>query len=149
MLTDKQGGHTFTRSGERRRLVNRALASLVLALFALVSVTGLARAQEENCSAYETQEEAQAVFDADPSDPNGLDADGNGIACEDLPSAEDVGRNRDRDRSGRDDDSPRGGVDSGFGGTALSLPVLLIAGGALLSVGVGASVGLRRARKAG
>ncbi len=31
------------------------------------------------------QEEAQAVYNRDPSDPNGLDADNDGIACESLP----------------------------------------------------------------
>lgn len=39
-----------------------------------------------NCSDFATQEEAQAVLDADPSDPHGLDGDGDGIACESLPS---------------------------------------------------------------
>lgn len=39
-----------------------------------------------DCSDFATQEEAQAVLNADPSDPNGLDAEGDGIACETLPS---------------------------------------------------------------
>jgi Excalibur calcium-binding domain len=39
-----------------------------------------------NCSDFATQEEAQAVLDSDPSDPNNLDSDNDGIACEDLPS---------------------------------------------------------------
>ena len=39
------------------------------------------------CGAYATQEEAQAALEADPSDPAGLDPDGNGVACESLPSA--------------------------------------------------------------
>lgn len=38
-----------------------------------------------NCSDFETQEEAQAVLDDDPSDPHGLDRDGDGVACESLP----------------------------------------------------------------
>lgn len=40
-----------------------------------------------NCSDFDTQAEAQAFFDANnPSqDPHGLDADGDGIACESLP----------------------------------------------------------------
>ncbi len=38
-----------------------------------------------NCSDFETQEEAQAILDEDPSDPHGLDGDGNGVACESLP----------------------------------------------------------------
>ena len=36
-----------------------------------------------DCADFTTQAEAQAVLDADPSDPNGLDADDEGIACED------------------------------------------------------------------
>ena len=31
------------------------------------------------------QQHAQRVYDRDPSDPNGLDVDNDGIACEDLP----------------------------------------------------------------
>lgn len=42
---------------------------------------------DKNCSAFTTQAEAQAVFDADPSDPNNLDGDGNKVACQDLPGA--------------------------------------------------------------
>jgi micrococcal nuclease len=39
-----------------------------------------------NCSDFATQAEAQAVYDADPSDPNGLDGnDGDGVVCESLP----------------------------------------------------------------
>jgi hypothetical protein len=34
---------------------------------------------------YETQQQAQAVLDRDPSDPNYLDGEGDGIACEGLP----------------------------------------------------------------
>ena len=42
-----------------------------------------------DCESFRTQEEAQAIYDQDPSDPYGLDeADldpGNGLACESLP----------------------------------------------------------------
>jgi hypothetical protein len=38
-----------------------------------------------NCSDFTYQEEAQAEYDIDPSDPNNLDADNDGIACEELP----------------------------------------------------------------
>ncbi len=40
-----------------------------------------------NCSDFATQEEAQAVLDADPGDPNHLDGEGDGVACESLPSS--------------------------------------------------------------
>jgi hypothetical protein len=35
-----------------------------------------------DCADFATQPEAQAELDADPSDPNGLDADNDGVACE-------------------------------------------------------------------
>lgn len=39
-----------------------------------------------NCSDFDTQEQAQAVYDEDPSDPHGLDGnDNDGIPCESLP----------------------------------------------------------------
>ena len=39
-----------------------------------------------NCTDFTYQEDAQAEFNRDPSDPNNLDDDNDGIACEDLPS---------------------------------------------------------------
>lgn len=44
-----------------------------------------AQAQESDdldCDDFATQADAQATYDADPSDPNRLDADGDGEACE-------------------------------------------------------------------
>ena len=65
------------------RRVTLAVFSALLLLFGMgVS----ASAQDLDCGNFATQEEAQAVLDADPSDPNGLDADNDGVACEDLPS---------------------------------------------------------------
>jgi hypothetical protein len=37
-----------------------------------------------DCVDFATQEEAQAELERDPGDPNGLDADNDGIACEEL-----------------------------------------------------------------
>jgi micrococcal nuclease len=37
------------------------------------------------CASFETHEEAQRVLEQDPSDPNYLDGDGDGVACEELP----------------------------------------------------------------
>ena len=42
-----------------------------------------------DCEDFSTQQEAQAVLDADPGDPNNLDPNLDGIACALLPSAED------------------------------------------------------------
>jgi hypothetical protein len=56
-----------------------AASVVATALFAGVPGTALA-AQDLNCADFTTQEEAQAVYGADPSDPHGL-------ACESLPHA--------------------------------------------------------------
>ena len=49
-----------------------------------LSVTG--EQGDLDCIDFATQEEAQATYNADPSDPNGLDADGDGVACESTTS---------------------------------------------------------------
>src|SRR3954449_702155 len=50
------------------------------------SFPGIANAQDDqNCSDFATQQDAQAHFDQDKSDPDNLDADNDGIACEALP----------------------------------------------------------------
>ena len=41
-----------------------------------------------DCADFATQREAQAVLDRDPSDPNNLDADNDGVACDDLVPGE-------------------------------------------------------------
>jgi hypothetical protein len=38
-----------------------------------------------DCDDFSSREAAQAVLDADPSDPNNLDMDDDGIACEPYP----------------------------------------------------------------
>src|SRR5688500_8165230 len=45
-----------------------------------------AAAGDLSCSDFTSQAEAQAAFDADPSDPHGLDLDLDGVACE-IPFA--------------------------------------------------------------
>jgi hypothetical protein len=61
----------------------------------VVNTATPAYAQEDlyDCSDFDTQEEAQAVYDQDTSDPYGLDEDDpspdDGIACEALPSGSD------------------------------------------------------------
>jgi hypothetical protein len=47
-------------------------------------------AEDLDCEDFNTQEEAQATLDADATDPNNLDPNGDGIACALLPSAADL-----------------------------------------------------------
>ena len=64
------------------------VAGIVLAVASLAPLSGVAHAQDLNCRNFRYQEDAQAEFDRDPSDPHGLDEDqgpDDGIACEALP----------------------------------------------------------------
>src|SRR5918997_626621 len=42
----------------------------------------VAQADQYDCASFGSQESAQVELDRDPSDPNNLDSDGNGIACD-------------------------------------------------------------------
>jgi hypothetical protein len=44
--------------------------------------------EDLDCADFATQQEAQAELERDPSDPHNLDADNDGIACEEPDSAE-------------------------------------------------------------
>lgn len=93
-------------------------------------------ADDLNCDDFATQEEAQAELEKDPSDPHGLDADNDGIACE----------------ANGDDDDPapgQGGGDDDKGGLPVtgSSTLLIGAGGAgLLALGGGAYLLARKRR---
>ena len=73
-------------------LGRRELSAALLALAALVFYTVLLSVQPSiaqqdlDCSDFRYQEDAQEELEQDPSDPNGLDRDNDGIACETLPS---------------------------------------------------------------
>ncbi|MEU0244476.1 excalibur calcium-binding protein [Streptomyces sp. NPDC006235] len=60
----------------------------LFAIAAIAPLAGPAHARQDlDCRDFSFQEDAQAVFDADPSDPNRLDEDqgpDDGIACEAL-----------------------------------------------------------------
>lgn len=73
-------------SAFRTTLAAAATSVVAAALFVGISGTALA-AEDLDCNDFATQEQAQAVLDADPSDPNGLDGDNDGVACESLPRA--------------------------------------------------------------
>lgn len=128
----------------------RKLAVLVaLTTMLMMLLASMAVAQDElNCDDFDSQEEAQAEFDQDPSDPHGLDGDNDGIACEDPSLYDDDGGDdnggddngsgedgdgEDGDDNGEDDgeDTQPTTVETGVGGTAATglLPLLLAGGG--------------------
>ncbi|MGH3913932.1 MAG: excalibur calcium-binding domain-containing protein [Pseudonocardiaceae bacterium] len=62
-----------------------ATTTSVVAAALFIGISGTALAADLDCGDFATQEQAQAVLDTDPSDPNGLDGDNDGVACETLP----------------------------------------------------------------
>ena len=76
---------------QRRVLIFFTLLAFA-STFACISVYADKAAAQNvlDCSSFATQEEAQAELNRDPSDPNNLDSDNDGIACEDLPSGGNV-----------------------------------------------------------
>jgi LPXTG-motif cell wall-anchored protein len=107
-----------------------ASGATLLAVVYLFTIGPSASGQQDlNCDDFATQEEAQAVFDQDPSDPNGLDGnDNDGIACENLPSGgggttsggTNAGGGGGTNAGGGTDSgrTPTGGVATGAGGMA-------------------------------
>lgn len=74
-----------------RRLL--LLAALTIVGGFLFSSTATAQSGADggfNCVDFPDQESAQLFLDSDPSDPEGLDADGDGLACEDALSSSGV-----------------------------------------------------------
>ena len=49
------------------------------------SKPAVAQADQYDCASFGSQESAQVELDSDPTDPNNLDSDGNGIACDNYP----------------------------------------------------------------
>jgi hypothetical protein len=126
-----------------------AAAGVLVAAALSFGFAGTAQAADLNCSDFATQQEAQAVFNADPTDPNNLDSDHDGIACESLASGsgtEDGTALRGSQVSSR----PRGAVAAGDGSAAeqqsSALPYVL-GGGALVAAG-GAAFAARRSARA-
>lgn len=105
-----------------------AVAASVMAATPAVA----ARSADLDCSDFTSQSQAQAVYDADPSDPNGLDRENDGIACESAGG------------SGVSTSSPQDGVETGAGGTAGLESKDLFAYGGLALAGAGGLVLYRR-----
>jgi len=64
------------------------LVALIASLAALSSVS--AQVNDQNCDDFPSQAAAQAHLRADPSDPDQLDTDHDGIACESNPAPYDL-----------------------------------------------------------
>lgn len=124
--------------------IKAALAAAIVATS--LTFAGPAAADGHNCSDYASQQAAQEALT--PGDPDGLDRDNDGIACENNPapySAEYNGGTEDptpgNNGGTEEPTTPNGGVDAGFGGTAdgditgpasLGVGTLLAVGGVVM-----------------
>lgn len=136
--------------GRKSMRIRSTAAAIVLAAAATLPMAGLALAQpgDQDCNDFADQQEAQAHFDAQTGDPDRLDEDDDGQACENHEYG--TGTGDGSDDSGQDDDNqvttvPRGGVDTGDGSAAGGgeMPAVVLLGG-LVVLGAGA-VATRRA----
>ncbi|TQJ85933.1 excalibur calcium-binding domain-containing protein [Streptomyces sp. SLBN-31] len=130
-------------------ICTRTLSTAALALVATVGpAAAVAHAQNNfNCPDFAFQEDAQAVFNSDPSDPNRLDADNDGIACEDLPHRSTATATA----TAAATVVPQRGVNAGLGGSTGPADFEVVGGVGLTVLGVGLAAGhlvLRRRRRA-
>jgi hypothetical protein len=70
----------------RRELGAILLAAAALAFYMILLAAAPSEARRDlDCSDFRSQKDAQAVLDRNPRDPNNLDPDNDGVACERLP----------------------------------------------------------------
>jgi len=127
-------------------------AVVVLTAAVTLPLTGTALAADTDCADYPNQAAAQVVLTADPSDPNRLDGNDNGVACEDFGySASAAGS---PSTGGQVAARPAGAVAAGDGSgsaapaveEAAQNPAPYVLGGLAFTAAAGASFAARRAR---
>jgi Excalibur calcium-binding domain len=133
------------------RLRSTALAAVLAAGLSL-PMTGTAGAADRDCPDFASQSEAQAAFNAVPGDPERLDADNDGIACEDYAypaaSTSTSAPTGTSGTGGQVSTVPAGAVAAGDGSSAeggSALPYVL--GGLALAGAGGAAVAARRSSR--
>jgi hypothetical protein len=114
----------------------------VLLVVALVSISALgppAWAQEEddlNCEDFPSQAAAQREYEKNPqNDPNNLDADNDGQACEDFDYSGSGARGAPDNQYGKAELIDKTIPDKGTLADTSGPPLILLAGAALLSTG--------------
>lgn len=127
----------------------RALCTAAFTVLVAAGPAVEAHAQGDlDCSDFAFQEDAQAEFDRNPSDPFRLDADKDGIACEVLPHRTPAATTP---ASVVPTALPSRGVDAGVGGSTGPAGFEVAGGIGLAVVGLGLATGqvlLRRRRRA-
>ncbi len=121
-----------------------ALTVALIASFALPMTASAGSSSDLDCADFSSQEDAQAEFDSGVGDTNRLDANDDGVACE-----ESFGSSGDEfSDDASTDEYPRRGVQTGGGSTATGgtspLPLILSGGAFTLLMATGGGIALRR-----
>jgi hypothetical protein len=122
--------------------IRKSLTVLALAAGMAVTTAGPAWAVERDCADFASQADAQAALEADPTDPEMLDADHDGLACEDhayTPTGGTGGSSGEQIPT-----APVGGVATGDGSTAGTDVLPFVVGGLGLAAAGGAAFAARR-----
>ncbi|WP_369140988.1 excalibur calcium-binding domain-containing protein [Modestobacter versicolor] len=133
------------------RVRSTAAASVLIGAALSFGFTGTANAADLDCSDFASQAQAQAAYDATPGDPNRLDQDGDGIACETLPGAagtQSVSEDSTVLGASQVSNRPAGSVAAGDGSAAEGGSVLpYVLGGLAFAGAGGAAVAARRSSR--
>ncbi|MEU4770052.1 excalibur calcium-binding domain-containing protein [Actinosynnema sp. NPDC023794] len=149
---DDETSIQFRMEGMCDMLLSRLVGAAVLTASATLPIIGVANAQDDrDCADFSNQAEAQRFFDSAAVNFHRLDADNDGIACEELPAPSHIPTSR-RTRA---PEPPVGPIDTGDGSTVNdptaeesgALPLLLGLGG--LGAVSATAVAARRARRSG
>ena len=127
-----------------------AAGVLVTAVLTLATAGTANAATDRDCPDFASQAEAQAAFDAVPGDPERLDANDNGIACENEDyAAAPANSSAAASDSSQVTTRPVGAVAAGDGSASEDGSVLpFVLGGAALATAGGAAVAARRSSRA-
>jgi hypothetical protein len=128
--------------------VRSTVAAVVLTTGLSIPLVGTASAADLDCADFPNQAAAQVVLEADPTDPNRLDANDNGQACETYGYATVAAT------PGQVGALPAGGVAAGDGSSAGRVtgdggdPLRYVVGGLAFAAAGGAAFAARRASRA-
>ncbi|KQS57025.1 hypothetical protein ASG36_18745 [Geodermatophilus sp. Leaf369] len=129
----------------------RTLAAGVLAAATIsIGFTGTASAADLNCDDFATQAEAQANLVANPTDPNGLDRDNDGLACENYTYAAGSATSNEGQTVivAQVANRPSGGVAAGDGSSSDASALPYVLGGLAFAGAGGAAFASKRTSRA-
>ena len=130
-----------------RRSTTAAVGVFFTAALSL-TVSGTAQAADRDCPDFPSQAAAQAAFDAVPGDPERLDADGDGQACEEQDYAPTSGSVPGTAVTPQVTSRPSGAVAAGDGSaTDASSAMPYVLGGVALTAAGGAAFAARRSAR--